>query len=217
MVPSAKQRMKGKPTLGIHWLASLPVPFTFDAFLDPTGAPVEIEFGTGRGAFLCQEAASRPHTRFLGIDYDSAYLHVAARRLHVAGCRNVALFFGHFECLVSELPPSSIQAFHIYFPDPWHKKRHTARRVIRPDLLHWMHHALSPGGRIHLRTDVVPLYEEWQTELAAVSAAFDIVESFVYTSIPRPDWHPTNYERRFLEDGLPCHAITVRKREAPAT
>lgn len=183
------------------------------------GAPpprIEVEIGVGKGGFLQQAALANPATNYLGIDYAGKFFRIAARRLARDGAENVALFYGTFEPLFAEMPPASVDAIRIYFPDPWHKKRHQKRRMLRQDSLHWFYHALRPGGRLLLRTDVPDYYEAMLEELAEVEAGFAVEERLIYHELPRPNWYPTNYERRFLADGLTCHAIEARKKAPSA-
>jgi len=214
MCPSLLSRIKGRPALPILAPCDIPANFSWASIFEHGDRRVEIEIGTGRGGFLEQAATLAPETNFLGIDIAYKYLCVAAHRLHREGCHNVALFGGMFETLLGELPENSVSAVHIYFPDPWHKKRHVGRRMLRPETLHWFHRLLLPGGEIRVRTDVAPYFDDMLAALREADRGFALDAPLRYISLPREDWLPTNYERRFLADGLTCHAVTARKRPA---
>jgi tRNA (guanine-N7-)-methyltransferase len=177
------------------------------------GGRVEVELGTGKGAWLSRAAAAHPEVNFAGVDYAGKYLGKAASRLSRENAQNVVLIYAKHEVILGELPPNSVDVFHIYFPDPWHKDSHAHRRwFLQPEMLQWVHAALKPGGEMRLRTDVPTYFERMLATLERFRAGFEIGEPIIYTQPPSPDWIMTNYEARFLKEGLPCHAVTVRKR-----
>lgn len=124
----------------------------FDLF--PERAPLEIEIGSGRGRFLLHRAAAHPGRNFLGIDYRWRFLREGVVRAERRGLANLLFFKAEAGELVPHLvPEESIEVFHIYFPDPWHKRKHHKRRLLTPAFFKLMHRRLKPGGLLELATD----------------------------------------------------------------
>jgi tRNA (guanine-N7-)-methyltransferase len=127
--------------------------------LDPgnmfgTGQPLEVEIGCGDGGFLARYAALHPERNFIGIERLKGRLGKLDRRGRREGLGNVRLMrieAGYFVEYL--LPPVSVEAVHIYFPDPWPKKRHHKNRLIQPPFVKSLGRALRPGGCVFLRTD----------------------------------------------------------------
>jgi tRNA (guanine-N7-)-methyltransferase len=122
--------------------------------------PVEMEIGPGRGDVLFAFAADRPATNFFAVEHASGIAAALEARARDAGVDNVRVIAGDARCVVINLlPPASVVAFHIYFPDPWPKTRHRERRLFHwPTLAPALARALVPGGRLHIATDLQPLF-----------------------------------------------------------
>lgn len=116
--------------------------------------PLEIEIGAGRGRFLLHRAAAHPDRNFLGIDYRRRFLREGVERAERRGLANLLFCQSEAEEVVPHLvPDESIEVFHIYFPDPWHKRKHHKRRLLTPSFFKLLHRGLQPGGRLELATD----------------------------------------------------------------
>jgi tRNA (guanine-N7-)-methyltransferase len=116
--------------------------------------PLEIELGVGKGRFLLEWAAGHPDLGLLGVERARSYAVLAAARAARHGVANVRLLHTTAEDLLFRcLAPASVDAFHVYFPDPWPKKRHHKRRFFRPDNVARLADLLRPGGLLRVKTD----------------------------------------------------------------
>jgi tRNA (guanine-N7-)-methyltransferase len=139
--------------------------------------PVEIEIGVGRGRFILGEAARCPQVGFLGIERVRKYLRVALERLNRSGCENVRLVREDAGFVVRELIlDRSVTTYHIYFPDPWPKRRHHKRRLLNPDFAAHLHRTLCPGGTLNVATDYISYFHE-------ILAALHSVDGWVHTKV----------------------------------
>src|SRR5207302_6978845 len=156
---------------------------------------VLVEIGSGEGRFLVAEAAAQPDVNFIGIEKSLHYHRVIRDRVAKRGLTNIRLI-NHDAYLVLRdmLADASIDEIHIYFPDPWPRKREQKRRIIRAEALVEMRRVLVPGGSGIYVTDHRDYYE----------AAAPVIESFFHSErrIPTPGDPPrTNYETKFREEG----------------
>ncbi len=163
--------------------------------------PVEIEIGFGKGLFLLSAAQACAQTNFLGIEIVRKYQFFTATRLAKRSLANVRLACADArlflrDCVASE----SVQAIHVYFPDPWWKKRHLKRRVFTAEFAEHCQRVLQPGGRLHVVTDV-EAYFQVITELLAAGPRLKPLPP------PNPDQpahdldYLTNFERKFRKEG----------------
>ena len=168
------------------------------ARLFPKPQPLEVELGCGDATFLVEYAAQHPDRNFLGIERllgRIRKLDKKGRRLGLTNLRGIRI-----ECsyLVEYLlPPGSVDVFHIYFPDPWPKKKHRRNRLINPRFPSLAYAALQPGGRIYLRTDDPDYFAQIREVFAAAP---------VFHPIPTPPdlaALTTDFEREFHARGIP--------------
>ena len=164
-------------------------------------ASIEVEIGFGKGRFLRAAAERSPDRNWLGIEYAGPCVALAAERIAKRGLTNVRLVRGAAEeILTDHLSDASVEAFHVYFPDPWPKKRHHKRRLIKPAFAEEVVRALRPGGRLHIATDYGEYYDEMLPILTA--AGLKLVD---HPDAVQDEVFHTNYETRFLEQGKPIH------------
>ncbi len=124
------------------------------ADLFPSRQPLEIEIGAGKGRFLLHRAQAHPERNFFGVDYRWRFLKEGVLRAEQRGLSNLIFLKTEAEEIIPHLvPPVSIDVFHIYFPDPWHKKKHHKRRLLKPEFFKLLHGSLLPGGLLELATD----------------------------------------------------------------
>jgi tRNA (guanine-N7-)-methyltransferase len=132
----------------------LPAPWD-PSVLFGRAAPLEVEVGSGKGLFIQTAAEAIPEHNFLGIEIARKYARFAAARLAQRGLNNAVMVDGDALRVFRELLSSgSLAAVHVYFPDPWWKKRHHKRRVMTESFLADVARTLQPGGRLHFWTDV---------------------------------------------------------------
>jgi tRNA (guanine-N7-)-methyltransferase len=134
-----------------------------------TAYPVEIEIGPGRGDVVLAFAAERPATNFFAIERAAGLADAIAAEARRRRLANVRVVAGDACCVLRHLvPPDSVSAVHVYFPDPWPKTRHRHRRLFdRPDLAEAIRRALVPGGLVHVATDLSSLHDAMCARLAA--------------------------------------------------
>ena len=168
-------------------------------------APVQIEIGSGKGLFLETVATALPEELFLGIEIAEKYAEYCAVQLAKLGISNVKMVHGDAQPLFQKLLLSnSIAAVHIYFPDPWWKRRHRKRRVMNEPLLLDVARVLVPGGKLHFWTDVQEYFEtalKLLRQKIPLEGPFDVPE---HTPDHARDYQ-THFERRKRKDGKPIY------------
>ena len=145
--------------------------------LFPKAQPLEVELGCGDASFLVEHAARHPETNYIGVERLLGRLHKLdrkGRRLGLSNLRGVRIESSYF--LKYLLPPASISALHIYFPDPWPKKRHHKNRLVNESFPALADAALIPGGVVYLRTDDANYFAQMQ-EVFGADRNFQEVET----------------------------------------
>ncbi len=191
---------------------ALPTPWNSAAIFG-RGAPLEVEVGSGKGLFLRGAAARQPDHNFLGIEIVAKYAQFAASRLAAAGLTNACVVAGDANRVFAErFPDGGVEAVHIYFPDPWWKKRHHKRRIMNPGFLGLVRRALRSGGALHFWTDVE---EYFQLGLAAVAetGGFSRPEEVPAASPEHDLDYRTHFERRVRLAGEPVFRALLFREE----
>ena len=183
------------PTL-IHKLASI-VERLDVAGLFAAEQPLEVELGSGDGSFLANYAKLHPERNFLGIERLLGRLRKLDRKGLRAALANLRVLRIESAYLVEYLlPPQSVAAMHIYFPDPWPKRKHRKNRLINARFTEIAHQALAPDGLIYLRTDD----EDYFTQMVTVFAGnpgFRLIET-----PPELSAVVTDFEKGFQARGV---------------
>jgi tRNA (guanine-N7-)-methyltransferase len=172
--------------------------------------PVEIEIGMGKGTFLVDQARARPDVNFLGIEWARWFWRYACDRLRRNGCLNARAVRSEARFFLNEyVPDASVSVVHIYFPDPWPKKRHHKRRLIQADFMLLVRRILVPGGRFQVVTD----YQEYfqQIESAVRAGGLNVVEYNRPGSAAEGEFVGTNFERKYRREGRPFFALAAVK------
>ena len=124
----------------------------------PLAPRVELEIGSGSGTFLAAYGAAHPDTLMIGVEIKLERCRKAARKLGRAGSGNGVIIRARAEEVLARLAPSSLSAVHVYFPDPWPKRRHRRRRLLRKGVIENLVRLLRPGGCLYLATDFFDYY-----------------------------------------------------------
>ena len=183
----------------------------FDGIFGRPG-PIHIEIGTGKGGFLLNEAKNQPDANFLGIEWARRYYRYAVDRIGRWGLKNVriirtdAVFF-----LTDFVPDHSVDCFHIYFPDPWPKKRHHKRRLFCPDNLKQLLRGLKTGGQLKIATDHAEYFEVIKGLISAENNTLEEIEFIPTASAEIGEWVGTNFERKYLKQNIPIYTLALRK------
>lgn len=174
-------------------------------------APLEIELGSGKGLFLTTAAAAQPDVNFLGLEVAKKYARYIAGKLAQKNLTNAIVVQGDGLRLFRELLPANCaRAIHVYFPDPWWKKRHKKRRVMNVSFLADVERALLPGGTLHFWTDVLEYFE---VTLALIAAATTLRGPFDVPERPAENEYDyrTHFERRTRQSGEAVYRAEFRK------
>ncbi len=173
--------------------------------------PVEIEIGSGKGAFIVGRAEIRPNVNFLGIEWARQYCHYAADRLERHNLTNArmlrtdaAVFFRN------RVPDGSLQRVHIYFPDPWPKTRQRKRRIVQPAFVSLLHRKLVMGGQLAVVTD----HRDYSRQMRWVITAqpgFATVPFPKTSAAGEGELVGTNFERKYIAQGRRFFSLAVMK------
>jgi tRNA (guanine-N7-)-methyltransferase len=175
-----------------------PAPFdAMAAFGRP--APLILEIGFGMGEATAHIARVRPADNFLCCEVHEPGVGALLKRIGEQGLTNIRILqHDAVEVIDHMLPEGSLDGIHIFFPDPWHKKRHNKRRLIQPPLVAKLAARLKPGGYLHCATDWQPYAEQMLEVLSAEPLLTNTAEGYA----PQPEYRPlTKFENRGLRLG----------------
>ncbi|MFN3295905.1 tRNA (guanosine(46)-N7)-methyltransferase TrmB [Caldimonas sp.] len=162
-------------------------------------APTVLEIGFGMGEATAQIAQTLPDTNFLGCEVHEPGVGALLKRIGERGLSNVRIVqHDAVDVLRHMIAPSSLAGVHVFFPDPWHKKRHHKRRLIQPPLVALLASRLAAGGYVHCATDWQPYAEQMLEVLCAEPALRNTAAGYA----ARPSYRPlTKFEQRGLRLG----------------
>jgi len=173
--------------------------------------PVEIEVGFGKGLFLLTSAQARPDVNWLGIEIARKYQLFTATRLAKRQLGNVRLARADAHLFFRDyVAADCCQALHVYFPDPWWKKRHLKRRVFTPEFAVQCARVLKPGGWLHVVTDVAE-YFQVITDIVARHTPLKRMTNAEGSSPAVGQEYLTNFDRKFRLEGRSIYRAGYQK------
>jgi tRNA (guanine-N7-)-methyltransferase len=173
-------------------------------------APVVLEIGFGMGETTAEIAAAHPQRNFVGIEVHAPGVGSLLRELDRRALANVRVIrHDAVEVVEAMIPPGSLAGIHVFFPDPWPKKRHHKRRLLKPDFVHALALRLVPGGYLHAATD----WSDYAGEMLATLGSEALLANTAPGFAPRPDSRPqTKFERRGTRLGHPVFDLLFTRR-----
>ena len=172
-------------------------------------APVVLEIGFGMGETTAAIAQAQPDVDFLGIEVHAPGVGALLREVDARALTNVRVVrHDAVEVVAHMVPPASLAGVHVYFPDPWPKKRHHKRRLLQPGFVRALAERLAPGGYLHAATD----WEEYAQEILATFSAEPLLANTADGFAPRPPWRPqTKFEVRGAKLGHGSWDVLFRR------
>ncbi|HEX7043072.1 MAG TPA: tRNA (guanosine(46)-N7)-methyltransferase TrmB [Burkholderiales bacterium] len=177
-------------------------------------APVVLEIGFGNGDALVAAALARPDWNFLGAEVHRPGVGSLLLKLARADIDNVRVVLADANDVLARLAPASLHGVHLFFPDPWPKKRHHKRRLMQPAFAARLRDVLAPGGYLHCATD----WEDYAAHMLAVLEATPGLANAAGTGRypERPPSRPlTRFERRGAAEGRPARDLLFRRVPVP--
>jgi tRNA (guanine-N7-)-methyltransferase len=172
-------------------------------------APVSVEIGSGKGRFLLELAASRRDHDFLAVERAAPYHRLVCERCARRGLVNVRLLRTSAQDLLFRLlPPASVAAFYLLFPDPWPKRRHHKRRLVTDENVAALAGALAPGGRLLVKTDHPGYAEVVGAVLERAECLRAVDPAAAFAGLPL-----TGFERKYLAAGRTTYAFALERVE----
>jgi tRNA (guanine-N7-)-methyltransferase len=173
-------------------------------------APVILEIGFGMGETTAAIALAHPERDFLGLEVHGPGVGALLKRVAELELSNVRVIRHDAVAVVADMiPVGSLAGVHVYFPDPWPKKRHHKRRLLTPTFVRQLAQRLAPNGLLHAATD----WEDYALEILATCDAEPSLANTAEGFAPRPPWRPeTKFEARGRKLGHPVFDVLfVRK------
>jgi tRNA (guanine-N7-)-methyltransferase len=173
-------------------------------------APLVLEIGFGMGFATAQIAQAHPDIDYLGIEVHEPGVGALLRLIGQTGLTNVRIVqHDAVEVVQHMIAPGSLAGVHVYFPDPWPKKRHHKRRLIQPPFVSLLATRIAAGGHLHCATDWQPYAEQMLEVLSAEPLLANTAAGFA----PRPAWRPsTKFEQRGLALGHGVRDLLFQRR-----
>ncbi len=173
-------------------------------------APHVLEIGCGMGETTVAIATAHPGTDYLGIEVHTPGVGSLLKQIDAAGLANLRVIQHDAVAVLRQMiMPDSLDGIHIFFPDPWPKKRHHKRRLIQPPFAALAASRLRPGGYLHAATD----WHEYAEQMLAVLGAEPLLENTAPAYAPRPEYRPqTKFETRGLKLGHGVWDLVFRRK-----
>lgn len=170
----------------------------------------EVEIGCGKGKFLVARAQENKQIFFIGLDKAKKWMKRGASRAQKRKLENIKFIKGDVWRILEILPLESVSVFHIYFPDPWPKRRHHPRRILTADLLHRLHRHLKSFGLIEIATDDLDYFRHIKKVIEGMNGTWKRVREAQNERL-FPSSVATNYERKFQAEGKNLNYLELQK------
>jgi tRNA (guanine-N7-)-methyltransferase len=171
-----------------------------------------LEIGFGMGESTAEVAAAQPGNDYIGVEVHTPGVGGLLRLIDAQQLTNIRIVqHDAVEVVTHMLAESSLAGIHVFFPDPWPKKRHHKRRLLQPAFVNLLATRLQPGGYLHVATD----WEDYATQILAVLSADPLLQNTAPGFAPRPEHRPlTKFESRGLKLGHGVWDIVFRVKPA---
>jgi tRNA (guanine-N7-)-methyltransferase len=174
---------------------------------------IHIEIGSGKGTFLVNQARVNPGNNFLGIEWARKYYRYAVDRIGRWDLKNVRIIRTDAAVFIAKfIDDNSVDCFHIYFPDPWPKKRHHKRRFLCPVNLEQLIRCLKIQGQLRIATDHAEYFQQIQNVIAQTSDKLEEIDFLPTAGAETGEWVGTNFERKYINDNRPIYTLALRKK-----
>lgn len=178
--------------------------------------PVEIEVGSGKGTFLVNQARAHADVNYLGIEWANQYYKHCVDRVRRWELGNVRVLRTDAREFIGRcLAPGSVRTLHVYFPDPWPKKRHHKRRFFTTSNIKLALRCLTDGGQLRAATDHQEYFEQIRAVLLAEREIAEQLEQIDFLPVDAADegeWVGSNFERKYVKEGRAIYTLAVQKR-----
>jgi len=172
-------------------------------------APTIMEIGCGMGETTAKIAAAHPQNNYIGIEVHTPGVGALLKEIATRELGNLRVIqHDAVEVVRDMIPAGSLAGIHVFFPDPWHKKRHNKRRLIQSPFVRELALRLAPGGYIHCATD----WEDYAQQMLAVLSEEALLQNTAADYAPRPDYRPlTKFEQRGVRLGHGVWDVVFRR------
>ena len=177
--------------------------------------PIEIEVGSGKGTFLLNQAKAHPDINYLGMEWANKYYRLCVDRIRRWQMDNVRVLRADARDFIAGcVRDSTVKAFHIYYPDPWPKKRHHKRRFFAQKNILQVARCLQPGGELRVATDHLEYFEVISEVLLGdptVTSIFEQIEFCPTDAADQGELVGSNFERKYIKEGRNSYKIALKK------
>ncbi|GAB4307213.1 MAG: tRNA (guanosine(46)-N7)-methyltransferase TrmB [Myxococcota bacterium] len=177
----------------------------------PVERPMEIDVGCGKGDFVFERARNHPEINFVGLDVREAFCDILSKRLKNFEGDNLYILRCNVNVSLKELfRLETVAKIHIYFPDPWFKKRHKKRRIVTSEFVETCAEILVLGGELHIASDV----EKLAREILGICEGNQRLKNIAERGFAKERFFPetTNWEKHLLKISKPFWRIAFEKK-----
>ncbi len=176
-------------------------------------APLEVELGPGDATFLFERARNNPERDFIGLEVRRPMVEQAMARREASGPSNAVVLYANANINVDLAAHGVVTRFHVHFPDPWVKKKHWKRRMLKPEVVRKMAELLPIGGDVYAQSDVPLLAAEMYRFLDGDGSFESLLDPSM--EVARPVEESTHWERHHERHGEPIYRMLFVKRREP--